>query len=114
MGTATNMARHDSSGRIEAIGWGLLFLMTGTLALVPGLPAGTWLVGLGVLLLGLNAARTRLGVAPEWFTVILGSVALVAGLGGLVGTAVPGFELFFILCGLAIIAGQVRRGRAER
>jgi hypothetical protein len=43
--------------------------------------------------------------------VILGSVALLAGLGGLVGVAVPGFELFLILCGLAIIAGQVRRGR---
>ena len=111
MGTETNMAQRDIPGRIDAIGWGLLFLMTGTLALMPGLPDGTWLAGLGVLLLGLNAARLVLGLSPEWFTVILGSVALLAGLGGMAGVAVPGFALLLILCGLAVIAGQVVRGR---
>lgn len=110
MGMATNMARRDIIRRIDAIGWGLLFLMTGVLALVPGLPDGTWLVGLGILLLGLNAARLRLGIAPEWFTVILGSVALLAGLGEMAGVAIPGFELFLILSGLAIIGGQLARG----
>jgi hypothetical protein len=111
MGTATNMAQRDIPRRIDAIGWGLLFLMTGTLALIPGLPDGTWLAGLGILLLGLNAARSVLGISPEWFTVIVGSLALLAGLGGMVGVAVPGFALLLILCGLAVIAGQVVRGR---
>jgi hypothetical protein len=111
---AANIARRDLPRRIDAIGWGLLFLMTGTLALIPGLPEGTWLAGLGVLLLGLNAARIVLGLSPEWFTVILGSVALLAGLGGMVGVAVPGFALLFILGGVAIIAGQLVRGRTER
>jgi hypothetical protein len=114
MGLATNMAQHGIRDRVDAIGWGLLFLMTGTLALIPGLPGGTWLVGFGVLLLGLNAARLVLGVAPEWFTVILGSVALLGGLGAMVGVAVPWFALLLIGCGLAILAGQFVRGRAER
>ncbi len=111
MGMATNMAHRDIPRRIDAIGWGLLFLMTGALALIPGLPDGTWLAGLGVLLLGLGAARRALGISPEWFTVILGSVVLLAGLGEMVGVAFPGFELLLVLCGLAIVAGQVVRGR---
>lgn len=114
MGMATNMTQHGFRNRIDAIGWGLLFLMTGMLALIPGLPDGTWLAGLGVLLLGLNGARWVLGISPEWFTVILGSVALLAGFGSMVGVAVPGFALLLIVCGLAVIAGQVVRGRAER
>jgi len=114
MGMATNMTRHALPSRIDAIGWGLLFLMTGTLALIPGLPEGTWLAGFGVLLLGLNAARLVLGLALDWFTVILGSVALLGGLGAMVGVAVPWFALLLIGCGLAILAGQFVRGRAER
>jgi hypothetical protein len=114
MEMAANIARRDLPRRIDAIGWGLLFLMTGTLALIPGLPEGTWLAGLRVLLLGLNAARIVLGLSPEWLTVILGSVALLGGLGGMVGAAVPEFVLLLILCGVAMIAGQLVRGRAER
>jgi len=114
MGLATNMALHGIRDRVDAIGWGLLFLMTGTLALIPGLPGGTWLVGFGVLLLGLNAGRSVLHLSVDWFTVILGSVALVVGLGSMVGVAVPGLALLLILCGLAIIAGQLVRGRTDR
>jgi hypothetical protein len=43
--------------------------------------------------------------------VILGSVALLAGLGAMVGIAIPWFAFLLILCGLAIIAGQVVRAR---
>ena len=111
MGTATDMARRDIPGRIDAIGWGLLFLMTGALALIPGLPDGTWLAGFGVLLLGLNATRVYLGLAPERFGVILGIGAVLAGLGVMAGLDIPVFALLLILIGLAIIAGQVRRGR---
>ena len=111
MGLATDMARRDLPGTIEAIGWGLLFLMTGVLALIPGLPDGTWLAGLGVLLLGLSAVRWVLGLSPEWFTVILGSVALLGGLGAMVGITIPWFAYLLILSGLAIIAGQVVRRR---
>ena len=31
------------------------------------------------------------------------------GAGSIAGLAVPGFELFLILCGVAIVAGQLRR-----
>ena len=37
--------------------------MTGVLALIPGLPDGTWLVGLGLLILALNVVRLVIGSA---------------------------------------------------
>jgi hypothetical protein len=113
MGMAMNMARHDISNRIDAIGWGLLFLMTGILFLVPGVPDGTWLVGLGLLMLGGNATRLYLGLPLDRFGVIIGAGALLAGLGALAGMEIPVFELALIAFGLAMIAGQVRNEEAR-
>jgi hypothetical protein len=114
MGMATHMTRHELPGRIDAIGWGLLFLMTGVLFLVPGLPDGTWLVGLGLLMLALNATRLYLGLPLDRFGVLIGVGALLAGLGAMAGMEIPVFALGLIAFGLAIIAGQLRPGRAER
>jgi hypothetical protein len=111
MGMATNMARRDISSRIDALGWGLLFLMSGVLFLVPGVPDGTWLAGLGLLMLGGNAARLYIGLPLDRFGVIIGAGALLAGLGALAGMEIPVFELGLIVCGLAIIAGQLGRER---
>jgi hypothetical protein len=110
MGMATHMAHRDLPGRIEAIGWGLLFLMSGVLLLVPGLPEGTWLVGLGLLMLGLNATRLFIGLPLDRFGVIIGAGAVLAGLGAMAGMEVPVFALGLIAWGLAIIAKQVGQG----
>jgi hypothetical protein len=113
MGMATHMAPRDLIRRIEAIGWGLLLLMTGVLLLVPGLPEGTWLVGLGLLMLGLNATRHFAGLPLDRFGVILGAGAVLAGLGAMAGMDIPVFALGLIVWGLAIIAKQVGQ-EAER
>jgi hypothetical protein len=100
--------------RLDVLGWGIFFLMTGVLMLFPSLPDGTWLVSLGLLLLGLAAVRVALGLAFEWFGVILGASALLAGLGTLAGIYIPVFALFLMACGLALIAGVLSKGRAEQ
>ena len=105
----TNLAH-----RLDVLGWGIFFLMTGVLMLFPGLPEGIWLVGLGALLLGLAAVRVALGLAIEWFGVILGAGALIAGFGTVAGIYIPVFALFLVACGLAIIAGVLSKGGAER
>jgi hypothetical protein len=107
MGTAMNMARHDLPRRIEAIGWGLLFLVSGILFLIPGLPEGTWLVGVGLLTLGLNATRLFIGLPLDRFGLVIGAGAVLAGLGAMASMDVPVFALGLIACGLAIIAKQV-------
>ncbi len=114
MGTTLNAAPHTLASRIDAIGWGLLLLMTGILFLIPGLPDGLWLVGLGVLVIGLNATRIYVGVAPDRVGLIFGAGAVVAGLAIMAGIDVPVFALLLIFWGMAIIAGQLVRGRTER
>jgi hypothetical protein len=109
MADTTNLAY-----RLDVLGWGVFFLMTGVLMLVPDLPAGTWLVGLGVLLLGLAAVRRALGLAFEWFGVILGTGALAAGLGTIAGFSIPVFALFLVACGIALIAGVRSKAGAEQ
>lgn len=109
MADTTNLAH-----RLDVLGWGIFFLMTGVLMLFPGLPAGTWLVGLGVLLLGVAAGRVALGPAFEWFGVILGASALVAGFGTLAGVHIPVFALFLVACGIALIAGVRSKAGAEQ
>ena len=90
----TNADTPNLAHRLDVLGWGIFFLMTGVLMLFPSLPEGIWLVGLGVLLLGLAAVRVALGLAfgmlffaaflvgiaaPAWW---LGYLALLARPGG--------------------------------
>jgi hypothetical protein len=111
--TSTTGARVNFGSRLDSIGWGILFLMSGVLLLLPGVPDGSWLAGVGAILLGLNAVRSLSGLPVDWFAVILGIIALACGAGMIAGVAVPGFALFMVLCGLALVAGQVvRLGRA--
>jgi hypothetical protein len=110
----TNADTTNLAHRLDVLGWGIFFLMTGVLMLFPSLPEGTWLVGLGVLLLGLAAVRVALELAFEWFGVILGTGALVAGFGTIAGVYIPVFALFLVACGLALIASVLSKARAER
>lgn len=102
-----NNASSNTASRLEATGWGLPFLMTGVLVLIPGLPDGSWLAGLGILMLGLSVARRYLGLAPDRFGVVLGVGAALAGFGIMAGVDVPVFAVLLIACGLAIVVGQV-------
>jgi hypothetical protein len=97
--------------RLDAIGWGLLFLLTGTLLLLV-VPEGTWLAGVGAILLGVSAAKALLGAKASWFIVVLGAVALVTGIGQMAGIDVPGLPLLLILCGVVLIGAQVIRRQA--
>jgi hypothetical protein len=70
---------------------------------VRGVPEGTWLIGAGVIMLGLNAVRLLVGIRASWFTVILGTIALLSGLSSVLGIDIPVGPLLIILIGLAII-----------
>lgn len=51
--------RINLNKRLEESGWGFFLLMTGTLMVLPRefVPEGTWLIGAGLILLGLNGIR---------------------------------------------------------
>jgi hypothetical protein len=94
---------------LDTVGWGLFFIMSGVVLLVPGLPDGSWLVGLGALFLGLSAVRFATGLPVSGFAVVVGIVAVAAGAGAIAGLVVPWFALLLILCGLALVAKELTR-----
>jgi len=68
--------------RLETVFWGLFLIMLGGQWLLRdvNIPNGSWDVGVGLILLGLNAARYFNGLRMSGFTTFLGILALVGGL----------------------------------
>jgi cytosine/uracil/thiamine/allantoin permease len=104
-------AKHELNRRLESISWGLFLIMLGGFALLKSVPEGTWLVGAGVIMLGLNGLRLLFGIRIGWTTVILGTVALLSGLGSVYGVGIPVGPMLVILIGLAIILRALDRSR---
>jgi hypothetical protein len=89
--------------RLDQIGWGIFLVMIGTIWLVPGVPQGTWLIGTGILLLLLNAIRSRLGIPWSGVSIALGVFALAAGLGYFTGVQLPLFPICLVIIGATLI-----------
>ena len=91
--------------RFEAVGWGLFLIMIGGISFIPDnmVPEGLWSIGVGLILLGLNAARYYNGIRMSGFTTFLGIIALFTGLVELIGLDLPTFPILLILLGAYLI-----------
>ena len=97
--------------QLENAAWGLFLVMLGCLWLVPEerVPQDIWLLGAGVILLGLNVIRYLKGIRPSGFTTFLGVVGVLLGIGGLVRMDLPVFPIVIILIGLAMVGNTLFR-----
>jgi hypothetical protein len=102
-------ARPALDHRLESIGWALFLIMIGGIGLIPNVPQSTWLVGTGLIMLGLNLARYRNGIRVSNFTVLLGILALLFGMGGMTGANLPFFPILLILIGADILVKVTTR-----
>lgn len=95
----------DVARRLDDIGWGLFLLMTGALWLMPtgSVPDGTWLIGTGVLLLGLALVRYARGLGFGALTTVLGVLALAGGVAEMRGAQLPLFAIAFVVLGAAFL-----------
>jgi hypothetical protein len=97
----------------ERVAWGAFFVWWGITELVPSLPKGTGAVGIGLILLGLNAARSRQGIPVSAFTTTLGVLALVLGGLELAGALlalpfeIPVFAILLITLGAIFLAREL-------
>ena len=91
--------------RLESIGWGLFLIMLGGFALVPGdtVPKGAWSIGVGVIMLGLNAARYRYGIRMSGFTTVLGIIAIASGVVEWAGVDDLGGAFLLIILGAYLL-----------
>ncbi len=104
---------------LDAIAWGALFIWWGIIELVKTLPNGTGLIGIGLILLGLNAARYFNKLPISGFTTVCGILALVWGGLELVGVLVslpfeiPVFAILLIVLGVIILAPVLTGRRSQ-
>ncbi len=109
MTSAMDAVQKDLDRRLDAVGWGLCFLWSGVVLLVPALPDGTWLTGIGALIVGEGVVRANLRLPVSTFWMIVGIGSAAAGLGTIAGLALPWFSLVMVLCGVALVASQIVR-----
>jgi hypothetical protein len=99
--------------RLEGLAWGVFLVMLGALWLMPAntVPEDLWLVGAGLIMLGLNFARYLNRMAVSGFTITIGAVALAIGLAGSFGLRLPIFALALIAIGFWIMLSHTVRRR---
>ena len=87
---------------LGTFGWAAILIVTGILWLIPDgiLPKGTWLMSMGLILLGLNAARYSVRKQWDGCSLALGVLALAAGVGDLLHVNLPALAITLIVVGL--------------
>jgi hypothetical protein len=95
---------------LTSLAWGSFFVLIGlswavsnVVDVVPYVALGA-----GIILIGLNVARTGLGMRLSKFSLFMGIVAFAFGGAALIGYELPLFETIIVLIGLFIIAEAAR------
>lgn len=102
------MERHDRASTFDAIGWALFFIWVGV-AWLMDFGLGYGLLGVGVLVLGMQAARRTFDVKVEGFWVVVGLAFLVGGFWELWSVAIPLAPVVLIAVGIALLFWRVMR-----
>jgi hypothetical protein len=91
--------------RLETIAWGCFLILLGGFMFVPHamVNRGLWSIGLGLIMLGLNAARYLNEIRMSGFTTFLGILALLGGVAEFFGVTSLEGALFFIILGAYLI-----------
>jgi hypothetical protein len=96
--------------RYEILAWGTLFLWVGVRDLIPGLPIGTGMLGIGLILLGLNLARRISDIPINGVSTALGAAALLVGAVELfrslqgIQVELPFFPVLLVMVGVGFLA----------
>ena len=95
--------------RLDVVAWALFFIMLGILGFVPPevAPKSLWLVGAGLILLGVSAVRYATGLRLSAFVLVLGVIALVIGGSEALGFGLPVLPIILLIIGLGLLAGAL-------
>lgn len=101
-----------SNKALEGIAWGAFIIMIG-IGWWAGdyyqMDTGPYLaLGVGIILIGLNAIRAGTGISISKFSLFVGIIALAIGGAGILGYSLDLFATIVILIGLFIIASAVQ------
>ena len=84
--------------------------MIGGLWLLPDdwVPEGAWLIGTGVIILGLAVVRYFNSIAISGFWLVMGILALGSGLSDVLGLDLPVFPILLIIVGASLFVRMFR------
>jgi hypothetical protein len=100
-----NPEKETLNKKLETAFWGLFLIMLGGWTFIPAetVPKGLWNIGVGLLFLGLNAARYFNGLRMSGFTTFLGILSVLGGIGELFGLDLGGAIFLIVLGGYLIL-----------
>jgi len=117
----TDPAKAALNKRLETVAWGAFLVMLGGFMFVPDeiIKGGWWSIGVGLIFLGLNAARYFNGLRMSGFTTFLGIISVIGGVLDLAGMeGVNGAVLLIVLGGYLILKPYFEKrqlfGKAEQ
>jgi hypothetical protein len=104
-----------SNINFETIAWGAFFILWGFTALFTSLPDGIGAIGIGLIMIGLNIARSLTGRPTSGFTTTFGLLFLL--LGGLelarpllhLSFELPIFAILMLALGLIILMRAMKK-----
>ncbi len=99
--------RSKLANKLSTAGWGLFFIWIGIVLLMK-LDTGIGLLGVGIITLGMQAARKYFNLNLEGFWVVVGLFFVVGGLWELFEAKLPLFPFLLIVVGLALPVSIVR------
>ncbi len=107
--------RKRLSGRLDDIGWALLFLMSGAILAIPGIPHpwAAWFIGVGAVLIAVNLVRYASRLPVNVLTTGCGAIAVAAGVGAYLGIELPMLALVLLLIGVVILAEPLVKRDAQ-
>ena len=90
---------------LETAAWGCFLIMLGGFFFVPDslVKGGVWSIGVGLILLGLNAVRYFNGIRMSGFTTFLGIISIIGGVLELVGMKGIDGAVFLIVLGSYLV-----------
>ena len=101
----------------ETYAWGACFIWWGLTELFKFLPEGTGVIGFGLILIGLNVARSLKGIPTSALTITLGILALVLGGLELAGFflslpfELPVLAILLLVLGVIVLARELAGNR---
>ena len=104
----------NSNFDLDAIAWAAFFILWGITEIFKFLPEGMGAIGIGLILLGLNAARSWTGRPTSGFTTTFGILALM--LGGLqlarpllhLSFDLPVFAILLLTLGMVLLVRELK------
>jgi hypothetical protein len=101
------MEQHDRASHLDSIGWALFFIWVGV-AWLAGFDLGIGLLGVAIIVLGMQAIRRYLRFRMEAFWILAGVVFAIGGAWELMDIDKPIVPVLLVLVGLGISGSMFR------